>query len=96
MTHQVYLAGPWFNQDQLDRLNSVREVLTENEISFYDPQKDCLYVPGKISALEVLDMNTSAIDAANFIVCITDVKIHLFYIIGQMQLFDLAIIEVDE
>jgi nucleoside 2-deoxyribosyltransferase len=74
MTHQVYLAGPWFNQDQLDRLNSVREVLTENEISFYDPQKDCLYVPGKISALEVLDMNTGAIDAANFIVCITDGK----------------------
>jgi|TARA_R100000656_G_scaffold124929_1_gene104438 nucleoside 2-deoxyribosyltransferase len=71
----VYIAGPFFNQRQLQILEQVKHTLDAIPMTYYSPKDELLYVPGAgIDPQEVLHANTQAMQDANIMVCIADGK----------------------
>ena len=70
----TYVAGPFFNTEQIERLKDVKAALEAEGVAYYSPMDECLYVPGETSPFEVLKENTDAIDRCDFITVITDGK----------------------
>ena len=45
-TRQVYLAGPFFDESQLDQIVRVEQMLTKRGISFYSPHREMRFKRG--------------------------------------------------
>ena len=44
--HQVYLAGPFFSEEQLQRLSRVEQILSQNKTveSYFSPMREDAFV----------------------------------------------------
>jgi len=75
MTYEyyAYVAGPFFNKAQIERVEEVKKALRYCDVKFYSPKDDCLYVPGgDITPKQVFESNVQVIDDSDFMVAITD------------------------
>lgn len=75
--YKVYLAGPWFNEEQKKIIDAVEFILMRS-FSVYSPRREVNLVPGKKYSVKdrqkVVDANLKAISRCDFVVCITDYK----------------------
>ena len=71
---RIYLAGPWFTDEQFSILETTKNVLNcFGDIEYYSPKDDCLYTPGgEITPAQVFAENLIEIDKSDAIVAITD------------------------
>jgi len=70
---KVYVAGPFFVQEQIKRVNQVIAVLEGEDIEFFSPKDANLWKPGD-DPFRVLKGNTDAIDSCDTLIAITDDK----------------------
>jgi nucleoside 2-deoxyribosyltransferase len=68
-----YLAGPWFTDGQMARLELIKSILTSHGVTFFSPKDENLFKPG-MSTKDVLNANLIAMDSSQFILAITDGK----------------------
>lgn len=68
-----YLAGPWFTDGQMARLERVKSILDNQGITYFSPKDENLFKPG-MSTKDVLDANLIAMDESQFVLAITDGK----------------------
>ena len=68
----VYIAAPFFNEAQLERLEAVKSALNTIKIKYFSPKDESLYEPGKTTPLEILNLNVNALRSCDLLVCITD------------------------
>lgn len=43
---QIYLAGPFFNEEQVREISMVEGLLKEHGFTYFSPRKECRYHPG--------------------------------------------------
>jgi nucleoside 2-deoxyribosyltransferase len=72
-TYDCYLAGPWFTDGQMARLELIKSILTIHGVTFFSPKDENLFKPG-MSTKDVLNANLIAMDSSQFILAITDDK----------------------
>lgn len=70
---KVYIAAPFFNPEQIQIVERIKEILSISGIEYFSPKDVCLYEPGK-DTREILSMNCIAINNAPFIIVVTDGK----------------------
>lgn len=70
----IYLAGPFFNEVQTRRVENIKDLLDELDLKYFSPKDECMFTPGVTTPKEVLDINMSALDKTQLLVCITDDK----------------------
>lgn len=70
---ECYLAGPWFTDGQMARLERIKTILGDLGISYFSPKDENLFKPG-MSTKDVLNANLVAIAEAQFVLAITDGK----------------------
>jgi nucleoside 2-deoxyribosyltransferase len=70
---KVYIAAPFFNPTQLERVELVKNVLREQGIEYFSPKDESMFKQGDDPA-EILKLNCAAIDMAPYVIVITDDK----------------------
>lgn len=70
---RAYIAGPFFNPEQIKRVEMVKSTLTMMGWSYFSPKDANLWEPGA-NPITVLNGNTEAISGCDAIVVITDDK----------------------
>lgn len=70
----VYLGGPFFNEPQIQRVETVKNILTALGIRFFSPKDECMFKAGVTTPQQILDLNLRAIDNASLLIAITDDK----------------------
>ena len=68
----MYIAAPFFNPLQVERLEAVKKALDVIRVKYYSPKDESLYIPGKTTPKEILDANIKALQCSDLLVCITD------------------------
>lgn len=74
MKKYVYIAGPFFNPQQLAVIEDIKSILSDIKIPYFSPKDECMYEPGKTTPAEILDMNIRALHETTLLVCVTDGK----------------------
>jgi len=70
---RVYIAGPFFNDKQIEIVEKVKEILEENFIEYHSPKDHSLYKPGgSITPKQCFESNIEEIKECDFIIAITD------------------------
>jgi len=69
----VYVAGGWFNDDQLDAVREMETALGDSMIDFHTPRLDNLWEPGMDQNI-VVQENTDVMDDCTFILASTEGK----------------------
>ena len=75
MTHKIYLAGPFFNADQLATAEAVEEACNNAGVESFSPRLKCCCPPNASMAQRKasFDMNTEAIKQCDLVLaCIDD------------------------
>jgi nucleoside 2-deoxyribosyltransferase len=70
----IYIAGPFFNEEQTTLVNNIRNLLEELELPFFSPKDECMFTPGVTTPEQVLNINIRALETTEVLVCITDGK----------------------
>jgi nucleoside 2-deoxyribosyltransferase len=70
---ECYLAGPWFTDAQMARLERIKTILVSQGITFFSPKDENLFKPG-MSTKDVINANLIAMAESQFILAITDGK----------------------
>ena len=71
--YHVYVAGPFFNQTQIEIIERVKKILDTLDFRYYSPKDECLYTPdNEVTSKEVFDGNIKAILNSDFIIAVTD------------------------
>jgi len=70
----VYIAGPFFNPEQIAIVEEIKSILERQSFKYFSPKDECLYEPGKTTPEQVLNINLEALDRSDLTVCITDGK----------------------
>ena len=71
---QVYIAGPFFNARQNEILEAVKDILERQKLNYFSPKDDCMYEPGVTTPQQILDSNIKALEKADLVIVVTDVK----------------------
>ncbi len=71
---KAYLAGPFFNKDQIEVIDKISSILSKYGVDIYNPKEECIYVKGQTDPKDIFDMNMSAIDECSVIIAVTDGK----------------------
>jgi hypothetical protein len=74
--HEIYLASPFFNPEQVEREEYVKEVLKIGGVNVFSPKDNCFLPPNATHAdqARVFKENYDAIDNSVAVVAITDGK----------------------
>lgn len=74
--HNVYIAGPFFNPEQVERVEYIKKVLDENEITYFSPKDSVILKPDATpeERKKVFQENLDMIDVSDCIVAITNDK----------------------
>lgn len=70
---KLYLAGPWFNDEQMQRLELIKEAIVSKGFEIFSPKDESMFKQGD-DPVDILKLNTGAIDDCDGIVVITDGK----------------------
>lgn len=73
---KFYIAGPFFNEAQIAKVEYIKCILQSLDIEFFSPKDDCLFKPegGHKMAKNILNANISAIFKCDAMIVITDGK----------------------
>lgn len=69
----VYIAGPWFTDEQLEIIEKIKEVLDRQGVDYFSPKDSNLFEPGD-DPKDILNGNLEAVYEAQFVVAVTDGK----------------------
>jgi len=69
----IYIAGPWFNKEQMDRLEHIKTIISELDLEYFSPKDESQFKQGDDPAI-ILQTNVLAIQDCTAIVVITDGK----------------------
>ena len=74
--HDFYLASPFFNEEQIERMKKVLNILRGNGYEVYAPFENGVVVPNDTAefAKMIFDSNVKAIDESEMVLAITDGK----------------------
>ena len=70
----VYLAGPFFNSQQIKQVEETKCILEHRGLKYFSPKDECLFKPGVTTPEGILTENIAALNCTNLLVCITDGK----------------------
>lgn len=73
-TPRVYIAGPFFNEHQIETIEDIKEVLDHLDLTYFSPKDECMYVPGETPIDQILRDNVEAMHSADLLICVTDGK----------------------
>ena len=68
----VYIAGPFFNPEQLAIIEDIKKVLQFSGLEYFSPKDECMYEPGVTTPEQVLDINVRALEQTDLTICVTD------------------------
>lgn len=73
---KIYLASPFFKEDQIERISYIEQVLDENNIQYFSPRKEFVVKPDatKEDRKKGFLGNCNAIDNSSYIIAVTDGK----------------------
>jgi len=71
---QVYIAAPFFNDEQKHILKTIETMLEVAEVGYYSPMRECMFVPGETKAEDILRDNVDAILKADYLIAVTNGK----------------------
>lgn len=73
---RAYIASPFFNGLQVERVERLKEILTLLKIEFFSPkdESNLKFQGDSVSGLEVFKMNITEIRSCDIVVCITNDK----------------------
>ena len=74
MTRKIYIGGPFFNPQQIEIIEAIKEILTRRKMPFYSPKDECMFVPGETTPDQILKMNVEELDDARLLIAVTDGK----------------------
>jgi nucleoside 2-deoxyribosyltransferase len=71
-----YIASPFFNPEQLERVEWIKSVLEQQDIKYFSPKDECICPPDATIAQrqKVFSDNVEHILSTDFTFCITDGK----------------------
>ena len=74
MRHKVYLAGPFFNQEQIEVQDRVEKLAEKAKLDYFSPRLRCLCAPDASFAQRkyTFDMNVNAIELADLVIARID------------------------
>jgi len=70
---KVYIAAPWFTEEQETILAKIKHILEDNDVDYFSPKDANLWKPGD-DPLTVLLGNCMAINNCKYVVAVTDGK----------------------
>lgn len=70
----VYIAGPFFNPDQIRVIEDIKQILDLANVRYFSPKDECLFQPGQTTPEEILDQNIQALKDTDLLLCVTDGK----------------------
>ena len=71
--YNVYVAGPFFNKNQIDIIERIKAILEKTSYTYYSPKDECLYTPdNEVTSDEVFKGNIEAINKCDFLIAVTD------------------------
>ena len=68
----IYIAGPFFNPEQLAIIEDIKTVLHKSGLEYFSPKDECMFQPGVTTPEEVLDINVRALEQTDLTICVTD------------------------
>ena len=71
---KVYIASPFFNEEQKKIVSNIEEICHHNNVDFYSPMKECLYVPGVTDTKDIFIENIKQIKQCDAVIVVTDGK----------------------
>lgn len=73
---RAYIASPFFNEAQIERVEKLKEILDLLKIEFFSPkdESNLKFKGDSVSGLEVFKMNIAEIRSCDIVVCITNGK----------------------
>lgn len=71
---RVYLAGPFFNEEQIERINYLEDLLDNLGFDVFSPRQASLIKPGatKLDMIKTFEGNVSHIVEADFVLAVLD------------------------
>lgn len=69
---RVYIAAPFFNAEQLDIVENIKNILDNKGLPFFSPRDECLFKPGETTPEEVLSVNITALLNTDLTICVSD------------------------
>ena len=70
----VYIAGPFFNPEQVRIIEDIKVILKNNDLRYFSPKDECLFDPKTTTPEQVLDINIRALIKTDLTICVTDGK----------------------
>lgn len=70
---KVYIAAPFFNDVQLNIVESIKAKLKSERVEFFSPKDESMFKQGD-NPKDILDLNCKAIQDAPYIIVVTDDK----------------------
>lgn len=92
---RVYLAAGWFDDEQFERCEAVRDIIKDSGFRIYSPKDEAIVNDSSDGDWRkaVFDMNVNNIKNASFMVCITDKKdIGTIYEAGEAHALGVPIV----
>lgn len=71
---KVYIAGPFFNDAQIETIEIIKNLLTSLQVDFFSPKDECMFKKGVTPPKEILKMNFDAIESCDFMIAVTKDK----------------------
>lgn len=73
---KVYIASPFFNAEQLERVEFIEKLLHANEINYFSPRHDTYVQPNSshVERKKAFHDNVEAIENCDFVIAVTDGK----------------------
>jgi len=73
---KVYIASPFFNEEQLERVKTIEKLLTSHDVEYFSPRRDTCVKPDSSDKERKLAFsdNLEAIRSSHFIIAVTDGK----------------------
>lgn len=74
MRHKIYLAGPFFNAEQIDVMTTVEHLASKAGLNYFSPRLRCCCPPNAPFEQRKMsfDMNVSAIEASDLVLARID------------------------
>ena len=70
---KFYIAAPFFNKAQIEKVEVVKEMLTAKGFDYFSPKDDCLFENNKgMDSANIFNTNVDQIDRCDGILVITD------------------------
>lgn len=71
---KVYIAAPFFNEQQVATVEQIKLLLTDLGIGYFSPKDECMFVKGETKPEDILKMNVEAILDCTCMIAVTEGK----------------------